>query len=126
MTLGTPHDFGPDIPGNQSAVEEPGCHSTTGTENDCNFFSLRNAVAELKDTGDWSPDHPKQQLLDNGVVLAAHRAAVADLKETGDWSPDHPSQRSLDSTPEYGRQYVVHRPGQIYPAYLVTYTNTDE
>jgi Ran GTPase-activating protein (RanGAP) involved in mRNA processing and transport len=45
------------------------------------------------------------------------------LRADGHFRDDHPFQRILDNGHEYGRQYIVHRSSQAYPAYLVTYTN---
>ena len=91
MTLGEPYDHGSNIPNEVAAVEREGYHSTTGTEEDCQFKWIRDDVAELRRTNQWTQDHPKQVMMDNGA--------------------------------EYGRQYVVHRNSQHYPAYLVTYAN---
>jgi Ran GTPase-activating protein (RanGAP) involved in mRNA processing and transport len=39
------------------------------------------------------------------------------------WRANHPIQQMFDRGAEFGRQYVVHRSSQAYPAYVVTYTN---
>ena len=69
----------------------PSTGTLEGTEEDCQFKWIRDDVAELHRTNQWTQDHPKQVMMDNGA--------------------------------EYGRQYVVHRNSQHYPAYLVTYVN---
>lgn len=51
------------------------------------------------------------------------KRSIDKLKSRGEWRDDHPLKRMVDNGAEHGRQYVVHRASQAYPAYVVMYTN---
>ena len=60
---------------------------------------------------------------ENDMQFAGMRNWRERLAAAGQLRDDHPVRRLMDNGAEFGRQYVVHRSSQVYPAYIVTYTN---
>ena len=92
VALGACKEYGSDKSPDTKAMAPNGYHSVSGTEGDMAFIK------------GWINDELAQPPhLQNKKQLAGYRTLVA-------------------NGAEYGRQYVVHRSNQAYPAYLVTYS----